>query len=156
MQDDNRETEKKVKSLTEYQKRLIRIGKDKVQERDKIREKLLTTFPKVEIKNFFQEFYQNQHHFSQDDIEHFEKFKAEFYLNQQQIEIIDNLIQRFSSVGYSIINKIKSFQEDFDIDVFQSSIEISIDDLKQLLRFVQKIKLNSEFGKLVPSLKGEK
>lgn len=72
------------------------------------------------------------------------------------LEKIDNLIQRFSSIGYSIINKIKSFQEDFDIDIFQSSIELSIDDLQQLLRFVKKTRLNSEFGKLASTLKGEK
>jgi len=109
------------------------------------KDKLLDTFPKVKIRDF-----------TQDKTEHFEKFKAEFYRNQEQIETVNNLIQRFSSVGYLIINKTKSFQEDFDIDIFQSSIEISIDDLKQLLRFVQKIRLNSEFGKLVSTLKGEK
>jgi len=152
MPEHNRENKTKIEMidafLTRGQRalRLKNIRKWlRMNEENIIRDKLLDAFPKVKIQNL-----------SPDEIMHFEKFKTEFYQNQRQIETTNNLIQRFSSVGYSIINKTKSFQEDFTLDLFQSSIQLAIDDLLQLLRFVQKITLNSEFGKLASTLKGEK
>jgi len=149
MQDDNRENKTKIEMINAFstkEERAIRLKNIRkwirMNEEDIIRDKLLDTFPKVKIQNL-----------SQDEIAHFEKFRAEFYQNQRQIETTNNLIQRFSSIGYSIINKTKSFQEDFTLDMFQSSIELSINDLQQLLRFVKKIRLNSEFGKLASILK---
>jgi len=152
MENDNRKNKTRIEMINAFstkEERAIRLKNIRkwlrMNEEDIIRDKLWNAFPKVKIQNL-----------SQDEIAHFEKFRAEFYQNQRQIETTNNLIQRFSSVGYSIINKTKSFQEDFNIEIFQSSIELSIDDLQQLLRFVKKIRLNSEFGKLASTLKGER
>jgi len=70
--------------------------------------------------------------------------------------MIKNLLLKFSSIAYSLTNKDLSFRQNFDIDVFQSSIEIAIEDLQQLLRMTKKSRVNSEFGKFAHYFKGEK
>jgi len=66
-----------------------------------------------------------------------EKFKANFYARESQKRLSEILIQMFESVGFSIINKCREISNEFDIEIFQSSVEISIAGLQQIKRLLQ-------------------